>query len=127
MGSGNEPAGQQAMTSERLAWVLEHIATIPAGREHTFVPVADLQMLRAEVERLRARDAAQEAREAALVAMLQRLVSDADATYVDVRPYAGLGHTKIVGPFPSTLEQARALLAATAAGEPEKASGGDGA
>ena len=84
----------------------------------------DVDALLAEVERLRAVITAKEKREAALVDMLQRLIRDADATYVDVRPYAGLGHTKIVGPFPNTLEQARAVLAST---ESSERSGGDGA
>lgn len=71
------------------------------------------QRLLADNERL-------QAREAVLVEMLQKLIRDADATYVDVHPYAGVGHTKIVGPFPSTLEQARALLVSDSADDEAK-------
>ena len=109
---------RQAMSDERLAEIAQFVfdlSMIGELGEHN-VEHDYLRDLLAEVERLRAR-------ETALVAVLRQVVRDADATYIDVRPYAGIGHTKLVGPFPDTLEQARALLA-SADGE---RSGGDGA
>src|SRR5690242_6944145 len=35
-----------------------------------------------------------------LRAELENLIAAADATYVESLPYAGPGHTKVVGPFP---------------------------
>lgn len=48
---------------------------------------------------------------AALREIAQELITAADATGVEMRPYAGPGHSRIIGPFPNALEKARVLLA----------------
>lgn len=50
-------------------------------------------------------------------AMLRELVAAADASYVDIHPFAGPGHSKIVGPFQAAIDNARALLARADEGE----------
>ena len=48
---------------------------------------------------------------AALHAMLDELIRAADHTVVETRPYAGLGHSKVIGPFPEVLARAKRFVA----------------
>lgn len=86
------------MTDEQLAQIKARVnAWRRSPDEESFHMKMDARALLMEVEQLRAE--------------LKSLIVAADETYIHVRPYAGIGHTKIVGPFPGALEHARALLA----------------
>lgn len=139
MGSGNEPAGQQAMTSERLAEI-EHQQHQMAHDGHAklsnelFLTVAVSDLL-AEVERRRAR-------EAALLAVVERV---ATMLYIPLTNASGVTTREICGGCARTfrrddsgwfsedsrhapecvVEQARALLASTKADVGEQAAQGE--